>query len=122
MALDMGITVTGTSAFVSDNIFASTKDTSEIDIIIVLGQGALVRGQELGKVTATGKYKKFNPAASDGTEILSAILGADVDATSADQKTFAYVIGEFNASALAGDYTAYTGIYGSGLIIKRGDN
>lgn len=118
----MGITVTGTSAFVSDNIFASTKDTSEIDIIIVLGQGALVRGQELGKVTATGKYKKFNPAASDGTEILSAILGADVDATSADQKTFAYVIGEFNASALAGDYTAYTGIYGSGLIIKRGDN
>jgi hypothetical protein len=122
MALDMGITVTAAAAQVSDNIFASTKETSEIDIIIVSGQGALVRGQELGKVTASGKYAIYNPGASDGTETLSAILGADVDATSADQATFAYVIGEFNASALTGDYTAYTGIYGSGLIIKEGDD
>lgn len=116
----MGITVTEASAAVSDNIFLSTKDTSEIDIVIASGQGALVRGQELGKITASGKYGKYTPGASDGTETLVAILGADVNATSADQVTFAYVIGEFNASALTGDYTDNMGIYGSGLIIKKG--
>lgn len=33
----------------------------------------------LGKVTATGKYKEYAPAAGDGTETIDAILNENVD-------------------------------------------
>ena len=51
--------------------------------------GVVKRGTVLGKVTASGKYLPYNPAAADGTQIASAILlhgplGGDADATLAD--------------------------------------
>ena len=119
MALDMGITeLVSSEDFTKNNIYAGVKETYGIDITVVGGAGKLVRGQELGKITASGKFTKYIPNAHDGSETLVAILGVDVDASSTDQKAFAYIHGEFNASALTGDYTAYTGAYNM-LNIKK---
>jgi hypothetical protein len=54
--------------------------------------GVVKKGTVLGKVTASGKYLPYNPAAADGTQIASAVLiynpgginGGDADATLAD--------------------------------------
>jgi hypothetical protein len=60
-----------------------------IGTIAAAAAGVVKRGTVLGKVTASGKYLPYNPAAADGTQIASAILlhgplGGDADATSAD--------------------------------------
>ena len=53
--------------------------------------GTLLSGQKLGdgavlgKITASGKFKEFDPAAVDGSQTAAAILFGDVDATAADQ-------------------------------------
>ena len=55
-------------------------------VTIVSGAGNLVTGTVLGKITASGKYKKHVNGAADGTETAVAVLLNPVDATSADQK------------------------------------
>lgn len=40
-------------------------------------------GAVLGKVTASGKYARFNPGASDGSEIPKAVLTQEVTSTGA---------------------------------------
>lgn len=57
-------------------------------ITLVTGQN-LLAGAVLGKITASGKYAVFAPAATDGTETAAAVLFADVDATIADQPAVA---------------------------------
>ncbi len=52
--------------------------------VIASGSGVVQPGAVLGKVTATGKYKPFAPAASDGTQTPAAILYEGCDATSLD--------------------------------------
>lgn len=52
--------------------------------VVASGAGALVSGQVLGKITASGKYVPVAPAAVDGSEAAAAILIDAVDATSAD--------------------------------------
>jgi hypothetical protein len=69
-------------------------------ITIVSGQGVLVRGTVLGKVTASGKYVKSLSASSDGSQTPDLILAQDVDATSADAQALAYARGDFAAQAL----------------------
>ncbi|SHO65822.1 Bacteriophage lambda head decoration protein D [Pseudoxanthobacter soli DSM 19599] len=54
---------------------------------IASGAGKLSPGQILGKITASGKYTKHTPAASDGSQVASALLIDAVDATAADVKT-----------------------------------
>lgn len=53
-------------------------------IVIVSGAGVLNAGTVLGKITASGKYKAYSDAASDGSQTAAGILYASVDATSAD--------------------------------------
>ena len=54
-------------------------------IVIASGQGVLEAGQVLGKVTATGKYGKYdNLDITTGLGTAAAILYAGVDATAAD--------------------------------------
>ncbi len=57
-------------------------------VTILSGAGILKKGTVLGTVTATGKMIPYDPTASDGSQLTTvgklAILGADVDATSAD--------------------------------------
>lgn len=57
---------------------------SREQIVVASGSGKLDAGSVLGKVTATGKYKPYAPAASDGTQNAAAILYEGCDATSAD--------------------------------------
>lgn len=53
-------------------------------ITLVSGAGNLPTGTVLGKVTASGKYKKHVNGASDGTETAVGILLDATDASSAD--------------------------------------
>jgi hypothetical protein len=60
-----------------------------LGIISSAAAGVVKKFTVLGKVTASGKYLPYNPAAADGTQIASAILlhgplGGDADATLAD--------------------------------------
>jgi hypothetical protein len=50
----------------------------------ILDTGALVAGQVLGKITASGKYVILAPGASDGSQNAAAILWDGADATAAD--------------------------------------
>jgi hypothetical protein len=57
---------------------------SRDDDVLVSGSGKVVCGTVLGRVTASGKYKPFTPAASDGSQTAAAIILQNADATSAD--------------------------------------
>lgn len=45
----------------------------------------LPHGSVLGKITASGKLKKYDNGASDGSEVAYGVLFANTDATAADQ-------------------------------------
>lgn len=69
--------------------------------VIVAGAGKLKRGTVLGKVTASGKYTIADSSKSDGSQVGSAVLINDVDASAdADVKAEIYVSGMFNADKL----------------------
>lgn len=57
---------------------------SREQIVIASGSGKLDAGAVLGKITASGKYKPFTAAATDGSQNAAAILYEGCDATSAD--------------------------------------
>lgn len=52
-------------------------------ITVVSGQNLLL-GAVLGRITASGKYTAYNPAAADGSETAAAVLLFPVDASAAD--------------------------------------
>jgi len=55
-------------------------------VVVASGAGNLLTGTVLGKITASGKYKRHVNGAEDGTETAVAVLLSPVDATSADGK------------------------------------
>ena len=57
---------------------------SREEVIILSGQGKLVTGTVVGKVTASGKYKVVTVAAADGSQNAAGIVISAGDATSAD--------------------------------------
>lgn len=61
---------------------------------------AYVAGQVLGRVTASGLFAKHAPAASDGSEVATAILAYDVATPIALKKEAIYVGGVFNIDEL----------------------
>ncbi|MBB3937927.1 head decoration protein [Aureimonas phyllosphaerae] len=52
--------------------------------IIASGSGKLRAGTVLGRITATGEFAPFAPAATDGTQTAAAILWEGCDATAED--------------------------------------
>lgn len=64
---------------------------------VLSGQGVVLRGTLLGKITSGGKVIKSLTAAVDGSQTPYGILAQDVDATSADKEALVYVSGTFNA-------------------------
>ena len=71
------------------------------ETITVLSGQTLQPGAVLGKVTASGKYKVLDPAASDGSEVAAGILYDAVDASTADAEGVAIVrLAEVNAAEL----------------------
>jgi len=71
-------------------------------VTIVSGSGVLDVGTVLGRVTASGKFKAYNNANSDGSEVAVGILVERVDATSRDVNSSAWVQGHFVESLLTG--------------------
>lgn len=63
------------------------------EIILLEGEGALVPGTILARVSSGTKYAAFDPAGVDGRETAAAILFHPADATDADVKTVATVRG-----------------------------
>jgi len=87
--------------FVPDQLIAGVFPLVTEPITIASGAGILPRGTVLGKITASGKYIKSASAASDGSQVPSAVLVDGVDATAADVVgAGAYFAGEFNSNAL----------------------
>lgn len=66
-------------------IVEQVSDHLSIDEI-TLTDGKYGAGTVLGRVSATGKYKALDPAATDGSQTAVAILFDTVDAASADKK------------------------------------
>lgn len=102
--------VTSTSHTYADNLPAGSAHRTEKPIVIVSGAGALTRGTVLGIVTASGKYKVYDNAASDGSQVARGLLVTDVDATSGDVPVSMYVTGEFNKDAVDWGTNDSTGI------------
>jgi hypothetical protein len=70
-------------------------------VTVVAGEGALVKGTVLGKLTA-GNYAKYDNTANDGSETAKAILTEGIDATEEAVNTSAWFAGDFNEDALTG--------------------
>lgn len=72
-------------------------------VTIAASQGALVRGQLLGrKTTDDGKFYKYVSTNSDGTEKPVAVLLVDVPASASDQKACTLVYGSVEYANLKG--------------------
>jgi hypothetical protein len=66
-------------------VVSQAPGTLSVDAVtIVLGQDRKA-GDVMGKITASGKYKIYDNAAVDGSEVAAGILWGDVDATAADK-------------------------------------
>ncbi len=63
---------------------------SRDSITVAAGQN-LARGTVLGRITASGKFATFAPAATDGTQTAAGVLLDAVDATAADREGVAIV-------------------------------
>ena len=65
----------------------SSEETLSLDKGVLISGQNLNVGTVLGKITASGKYTLHNAAATDGSEVASAILYNTIDATAGDTDT-----------------------------------
>ena len=89
--------------YVPDQLIAGELKIVTTNITVLSGSGILKRGTVLGAVTASGKYVLSVKTASDGSQVPTAILADDVDATSSDAIGGGYLMGEFNINAMTFD-------------------
>mgnify|MGYP000402677497 CR=1 FL=1 len=68
---------------------ANGQQSRDTVTVTIAGAVALVTGQLLGKITASGKYVKHNSGASDGSQTAVAVLGADLPGVNGDYKALA---------------------------------
>jgi hypothetical protein len=73
--------------------------------VLVTGQ-SVVRGQALGKITASGKLATWTTGASDGSENFYALATETVDATAADKSIGIYKGGKFAKEKVVIDGTS----------------
>lgn len=99
------------------------------EVIIVANAGAMVAGTVLGKITASGKYGKYDPALANGQELPAnaIILQADTPNLAVDQKASVDVRnGAVNGNALTWPATTsapqksavYAGMAARGLMVR----
>ena len=87
--------------YAGEFIVSEGNGTISRESITVLSGEILEAGAVLGKVTASGKYKALDPAATDGSQVAVGILYDAVDASAADAEGVAIVrIAEVNAAEL----------------------
>ena len=93
--------------YTTDELIIKTE--KEELITIEAGQGTITRGQALAMDNTSGKYKKYNSAGTDGTELFSRVALAEVDATEEVKVNAAN--GRFNQAKITGiELTDYKGI------------
>lgn len=81
--------------------FDDDGNLSRDNIVIASGQGVLLPGAVLGKITASGKFVLRDSSANDGSQNAAAILFDRTDATSVDAKAIVVARhAEVRASAL----------------------
>lgn len=88
-----------TETFSYNNLFAGNVMPVVTDKATITG-GTYTAGTVLGRITASGKLKKVDSTAIDGSQTIYAILADDVDASLADAPGAIYLTGEFNESKL----------------------
>lgn len=89
-----------TGSQTNQGIIAGDHPLSHQPVTVLSGQGVLVRGTVMGRITASGKVVKSLTASADGSQTPYCILAEDVDATSADAVAPAYFEGQFAAEML----------------------
>lgn len=85
-----GVTVEGT--LTQDKLYDRNTRTRKVT---VAAGAAHIRGEALGKITASSKYVLSLAASSDGSQAIDAILLHDVDATTADAEAIVAISGDF---------------------------
>ena len=68
-------------------------------VTLISGQN-LTRGALLGKITTGGKYTLSLSAPNDGSQIPTAILAEDCDASGGDKTCLIFERGDFNQNAM----------------------
>ena len=74
--------------------------------LLVSRKGTLVSGQNLkrgallGRITSGGKLTLSLSASSDGSQVPTAVLAHDTDASASDAETLFYERGDFNQAAM----------------------
>lgn len=88
--------------YTPDNLISGTEiNTTCKEVKLKIGQGILVRGTVLGKLTAEDACKIVDKANADGTETAYCILTDTIDTDVAeDVTTTGYFTGIFNPDAL----------------------
>jgi hypothetical protein len=100
MAYALAPGLVGTDTYSPDVLFAGPFPVITQTVTLAQAAGALKRGSVLGVVTASGKYLLSASAAGDGSQVPSAILVQDSDATAGDLSVPVYFSGDFNFRAL----------------------
>lgn len=62
-----------------DELLSSTVGYTQKGVTLLSGQGVVLLGTALGRQTATKRYVKYNPAASDGSQEFAGFLRHTVD-------------------------------------------
>lgn len=92
------------ATFIPDQLVSGNLQVVTDNGTILTGAGAVYkRGTILGVITASGKYTKSVATATNGSQVPSAILADDVDATVADVNAGVYLMGEFNQNRIIFD-------------------
>lgn len=87
------------------NVIASPATVVKVGVTmlaIAVGGTPLTPGQVIGRVTATGKYKPYNNANADGTEVATGILLEPQAADGIDKMLEIGIRGEFVLDQLVG--------------------
>jgi hypothetical protein len=74
----------------------------KLGVTVSAGQGKIEVGTVLGKITASGKYGKYDNTATDGREVAKCIAAESCDTTDSDKAIAAYFMGAFNEDKLVG--------------------
>ncbi len=110
---------TETASYTPENLLAGNFPVEVMPFTVASGAGVIAKHTVLGRVTATGKLKPYDDAATDGSEVAEVILAEDIDATSEDVPVQTYVTGSFNKAALVGiDDVAIIQLRKVGIFVK----
>lgn len=88
------------SEYTPDNLIAGNEVPLLVENITIEKGQKLKRGTVLGVVKETELGKQVNSSASDGSEVVYAVLADDTDATEENKNASVYICGYFNSSAL----------------------